>query len=390
MVRRFTFLAAALAGWWGVVGAGAAPAKQGEPEKVTVSQLVETVAGARGLGDEELKDKLSRLVLVERLSPVLLAKLSTQVSGEKSRDALVALADASVFEEPPDNEIPADANPDAAAARQMLVKVVGYVHTDMRQLPNLIATRKTTEFEDRPPEDRLEATGIVSYSAMPLHAVARSTATVTYRDRKELVAATAAAQKQGARPGGLVTEGEFGPILATVVSDALKGKITWARWEQGANRTVGVFHFAVGGDKSNYHVKFCCVVDGYTSDGLPRMQVFDERVSYEGEIAFQPADGAIVRLTVEAIMAPQGLVPAAGIAVEYGPVEIGGKTNICPLKSISLLKVYTEKPEGAFSQSHYQGVPKTFLNDVEFGGYHRFGSEVRILAGDTTGGPRQW
>jgi len=78
MVRRFTFLAAALAGWWGVVGAGAAPAKQGEPEKVTVSQLVETVAGARGLGDEELKDKLSRLVLVERLSPVLLAKLSTQ------------------------------------------------------------------------------------------------------------------------------------------------------------------------------------------------------------------------------------------------------------------------------------------------------------------------
>jgi hypothetical protein len=223
---------------------------------------------------------------------------------------------------------------------------------------------------------------------MPLHAVARSTATVTYRDRKELV--SAAAQKQGARPGGLVTEGEFGPILATVVSDALKGKITWARWEQGANRTVGVFHFAVGGDKSNYHVKFCCVVDGYTSDGLPRMQVFDERVSYEGEIAFQPADGAIVRLTVEAIMAPQGLVPAAGIAVEYGPVEIGGKASICPLKSISLLKVYTEKPEGAFSQSHYQGVPKTFLNDVEFGGYHRFGSEVRILAGDTTGGPRLW
>lgn len=387
---KIAVLVVAVAGCWAILSAGAAPAKQGDPEKVTVSQLAETLASARGLSDEELRARLSKLVLVERLNPALLARFSTQVSGEKSRDALVALADESVFLEPPDNEVPADASPDAAAARQMLVKVVGYVNTDMRQLPNLIATRKTTEFEDRPAEDRLEATGIVSFSAMPLHTVARSTATVTYRDHKELVAAAAAAPKQGVKPGGLVTEGEFGPILATVVSDALKGKITWARWEQGENGTVGVFHYAVGGDKSNYHVKFCCVVDGYTSAGLPEMQVFDERVSYEGEIAFRSADGAIVRLTVQAMMAPQGLVPTAGIAVDYGPVEIGGKTNICPLKSISLLKVYTEKPEGAFSRSHYQGVPKTFLNDVEFGAYHRFGSEVRILAGDTTGGPRLW
>lgn len=387
---RIAVLAVALAGWWGLAGVGASSAKQSGPEKVTVSQLVETVASARGLSDEELREKLSQMVLVERLSPAHFARLSAQMNGEKSRDALVALADAAVFEVPPNNEIPADANPDGAAARQMLVKVVGYVNTDMRQLPNLIATRKTTGFEDRPPEDRLEATGIVSYSAMPLHAVARSTATVTYRDRKELVAVAAAPQKQGSKAGGLVTEGEFGPILATVLGDALKGKITWARWEQGENGAVGVFHYTVGGDKSNYHVKFCCVVDGYSAQGLPEMQVFDERVSYEGEIAFRPTDGAIMRLTVQAVMAPQGLVPAAGIAVEYGPVEIGGKTNICPQKSISLLKVYTEKREGAFSRSHYQGVPKTFLNDVEFGAYHRFGSEMRILAGDTTGGPRLW
>ncbi len=385
MVLRIVVLGVAVAGYWAVLGAGAAPAKQGELEKVTVSQLQETLTNARGLSDEELRVKLSKLVLVERLRPALLAKFSTQVSGEKSRDALVGLADASVFLEPPDNEAPTDASPDAAAARQMLVKVVGYVNTDMRQLPNLIASRKTTEFEDRPAEDRLEATGMVSLSEIPLRAVARSTATVTYRDHKEQVTA-----KQGRNQGGLVTEGEFGPILATVVSDALKGKITWARWEQGENGTVGVFHYAVGGDKSNYHVKFCCVVDGYNSDGTPEMQVFDERAGYEGEIAFRPADGAIMRLTVQAVMAPRGLVPAASIAVEYGSVEIGGKISVCPLRSISLLKVYTVTPAGAFSRSNYQGTPKTFLNDVEFGAYQRFGSEVRILAGDTTGGPRLW
>ncbi len=389
MICRIVVVAIALAGWWLVDGAAAAPATQSGPEKVTVSQLEQILASNRGLSDEGLRERLSRLVLVERLSPARLARLGALVSGEKAREALQALTDVSVFEEPPDNEIPVDASPDAAAMRQLLVKVVGYVNNDMRQLPNLIATRKTTGFEDRPSEDRLEATGIVSYSAMPLHVVGRSTATVTYRDRRELVS-TAATAKQEAKPGGLVTEGEFGPILATVLSDALKGKITWARWETSEDGTVGVFHYSVGGDKSNYHVRFCCVVEGYASDGQPEMQVFDERVSYEGEIAFQPADGAIVRLTVQAAMAPQGLVPRAGIEVEYGPVEIGGKTNICPLKSISLLKVYVAKPEGAFSQSHYQGVPKTFLDDVEFEAYHRFGSEMRILAGDTTGGPRLW
>jgi hypothetical protein len=387
---KIAVLAGVVASCWAVLGAGAAPAKQVDLEKITVSQLHETLANARGLSDEELCAKLSKLVLVERLSPALRARFSAQVSGEKSRDALVALADESIFLAPPDNEVPTDASPDAALARQMLTKVVGYVNSDMRQLPNLIATRKTTEFEDRPAEDRLEATGIVSLSKMPLHAVARSNATVTYRDHKELVAALVSGQKKEGKPGGLVTEGEFGPILATVVGDALKGKITWARWEQGESGNVGVFHYAVGDDKSNYHVRFCCVVDGYRSDGTPEMQVYDERVSYEGEIAFRLADGAIMRLTVQAVMAPQGLVPVAGIAVEYGPVEIGGKMNVCPLKSISLLKVHTKKPEGAFSRSNYQGEPKMFLNDVEFGAYHRFGSEVRILAGDTTGGPRLW
>jgi hypothetical protein len=389
-MRRIGFVAAVVIGWWAVAFAGAGPAAQNGLEKVTVSQLEETVTSARGLSDEALRDRLSRLVLIERLSPARLAKLSAMVSGDKSRETLQSLSDESVFEEPPDNEIPADANPDSAATRQMLVKVVGYVNTDMRQLPNLIATRKTTSFEDQPSEDRLEATGIVSYSAMPLHVVGRSMATLTYRDRKELVAAATPTPKQGAKPGGLVTEGEYGPMLATVVSDALKGKITWARWEQGENGVVGVFHYAVAGDKSNYHVRFCCAVDGYASDGQAEMKVFDERVSYQGEIAFQPADGAVVRLTVQADMAPQGLVPGAGIAVEYGAVEIGGKTSICPLKSISLLKVFTAKPEGAFSQSHYRGAPKTFLNDVEFVAYHRFGSEVRILADDATGGPRLW
>jgi len=83
-------------------------------------------------------------------------------------------------------------------------------------------------------------------SAMPLHQIASSTRVVTYRDRKEIVDEKASkGMKQGAPVEGLVTSGEFGPILSTVVADALKGAITWARWEEGAAERNAVFHFSV-------------------------------------------------------------------------------------------------------------------------------------------------
>ena len=79
-------------------------------------------------------------------------------------------------------------------------------------------------------------------------------------------------------------------------------------------------------------------------------------------------------------MPPKGLVSNAGIAIEYAPVEIGGRNYICPSKSVSLLRAHTIVPQGAYSRANYQGPAKTYLNEVEFTQYRRFGSETRILA----------
>jgi hypothetical protein len=166
------------------------------------------------------------------------------------------------------------------------------------------------------------------------------------------------------------------------LADALKGTITWARWEQRENTKTAVFHYAIPDQKSNYYVKFCCILNGFRSDGQPDQQLFNERSGYHGEIAFDPADGSIQRITLEAEMPPSGLVPHAGIAIEYSSVEIGGKSYTCPAKSVSLLQAHTAVPQGAFSRANYQGAPKTFLNDVEFKDYRRFGSETRILDSD--------
>ena len=102
---------------------------------------------------------------------------------------------------------------------------------------------------------------------LPLHVVGRSNVLVTYRDGHE-VFEKAAAKIKGyeLQEQGLFTEGLFGPILSTVVGDALKGKITWGRWEEGANGTEAVFHYAVPREQSHYSVCFSCLPNGIRSD----------------------------------------------------------------------------------------------------------------------------
>jgi VWFA-related protein len=48
-----------------------------------------------------------------------------------------------------------------------------------------------------------------------------------------------------------------------------------------------------------------------------------------------PSDGSFLRLTLQADLKPSYPIAVADILVEYGPVEIGGKTYICPVKSVA-------------------------------------------------------
>ncbi len=132
-----------------------AAAKPDGRQPMTVAQLDEKLATARGQSDADLAQVLSNFELSERLENSRLTRFAGTLLGEKSREALILLADKSAFLAPPPAEMPADPPPDAAATRQMLVAIVNYVNTTLRQLPNLIASRQTTGFEDRPEEDRV-------------------------------------------------------------------------------------------------------------------------------------------------------------------------------------------------------------------------------------------
>jgi VWFA-related protein len=370
-----------------VLAANAAP----RSTSVTVEELQRVLAasGDAHQTDADLARQLSGLELTERLSTARLARLKAGLPGEKSQQALVALADSSAFLDPPAAEIPASPHPDPAALRQMLVSVVNYVNTTVRQLPNFIATRDTTRFEDRPLEDVQGEVGMTTLIYLPLHVVGRSNVSVTYRDGHEVVEKAAAKNKRGeSQEQGLFTEGVFGPILGTVVGDALKSKITWSRWEQGAKDTEAVFHYAVPKENSHYSVGFCCVLNGLSNEVAQRAiwRSFAEIAAYHGEIAFDPASGAILRITLEADMPPNEVVSRNGMMVEYGAVDIGGKSYICPLRSVSVLWAHTaQAPLGTHPAQTYTGPEKTFLNDAVFEQYRRFGSETRILAGNDIG-----
>jgi hypothetical protein len=41
---------------------------------------------------------------------------------------------------------------------------------------------------------------------------------------------------------------------------------------------------------------------------------------------------------------------------------------------------HTAVQQGMQSRANYQGAAKTFLNDIAYGQYRRFGSEARIVA----------
>lgn len=362
------------------IGPAALPADLPASHKLSVEQLAAVLAAADGKTDSELAQELAQLQLSERLTTEQLARIKSNLPGQLSQRQLCILADSSAFLDLPAAEIPQRATPDAAALRQMLVQMVNYVNNTMHQLPNFIATRETSAFEDRPKEDVQEANAVVSYSYLSLHLVGQSSTDVAYRDGHDTDLTKQKAVKHEAQVHGLLTAGEFGSFPRTVLADAIKGKITWGHWEQSSGGMDAVFHYAVPKDDSHYVVQFCCLMEDASESFTTH--IVSERAAYHGEIAFDPASGSILRITVQADLTPGEIIASAGMVVEYGPQQIGTKTVIVPARSISLLQAHTAHPRGGLTSPTFSGTPKTFLNDTAFTNYHEFRGEVHILTGE--------
>jgi len=306
---------------------------------------------------------------------------------------IVAIAAASSFLDPPPSEIPALAAPDVAAQRQMMALTVQYLAKTLPQLPNFLATRVTVRYDDTPQSPKPGDWPV----KMGLHPVGTTSTTITFQDGRESDD-PGLAEKAKAQPG-LVSWGEFGPILGTTLTDAARGKLAWSHWEIGSTGLVGVFRYSVAKEGSHYLVNYCCVAlqsdaerrqastgsrgGGRASDlpaanlATPNYVPFRQTAGYHGTISIDPKTGAILRITIEAELNQTDPITRAATMVEYATFPIGGRDYTCPVRSVSISVAAATASSFARDTSLYR------LNYVSFRDYHRFGASANIVAVET-------
>jgi hypothetical protein len=345
-------------------------------KRVSVDQLGGLLATAHGSSDAEMARQLSDMELTERLSSAKLISLEAGLRGNKARQALVALADASAFLDPPAAETPVESPPSAGEQREMQAKAVEYLTKTIPRLPNFFATRATVFYAET--VANYEQAGEPGVGYQPLHVTEVSKDTVLLRDGKEVTNSVSTKhRKPKPLDNNLTTYGTFGPILATVILDAAGGSgLTWSHWEQGADGRRAAFRFTVSPETFHYTVTTCCLPDG---DGTI---AFHKLVGYHGEITIDPATGAIYRLALVADLKTAVPLVRSDVMVEYGPVKIGHNIYICPVRSVSIMRGRTMRLMRLWDEGFRTFGPfVTKLNDVTFGEYHGFGSESRMLPG---------
>ncbi len=326
---------------------------------VSVAKLEEVVGEAHGGHDAEVARELSGLQLTERLSDAHLQLWATALPGKKARAELAALADASVFLGPPAVEIPAQDAPDMATQHHMLAQTVDLLDKSIPNLPNFSVTEKVSQYEDTMEEP--ESDGQEEPSVQPWRLTGSFKKVVHYNGGN-------GAEDEGNSKKGQSqeTRGIFGPLLSRVIVDASHGKIIWSHWEQNDAGLRGVFRYEVPETDSHYGVS------SRTHAENGKDVFVEQRTSYHGEIAVDPASGVISRLTILADLTPRAAIDRTDVMVEYGSVQMGGTTYNFPLRSVTISGGHSEL------QDEERGAPfafeETTLQDVAFGSYQIKGS----------------
>jgi VWFA-related protein len=342
--------------------------------RFTVEQLGRWLDAVHGEPDTDMAAQISSLELTERLTGARLTSWTASMHGKKSQQALLALADQSAFLPPPSAEISAETPPDTTTQQRMISLTADYLKNTMPKLPDFFAIRTTIRYEETAKFDAVSRK--MSYE--PLRTAENFKETVTYRNGNEI--ADSGAGKRRHRETShpyLITYGTFGPVL-DFVRDAISapGALQWSRWEQGPSGPRAVFRYAIPAKKSPFRIRGCCLPDGYGTSQ------FDNQAGYHGEIAIDPASGAILRLQGTADLKAFPPVVVSDIMITYGPVEIGGKTYICPLRSVSILRsrsvnILMEGDEGFRTYGPYA----TLVNDITYKDYHMSRGESRLMPG---------
>jgi VWFA-related protein len=385
-------------------------------KRLTVAQLEQTLAAdiAAHRADADVALKVRQIELSERLTDATLDRFAARLAlGPRTALTLQLLSDRSAFLEPPASEWPAAEPPDDAAQQRMMDLAQAYAMRTWSRLPNFFVTRTTNRFDDTAQVLRQGDWPV----RLGLHFVGNSSRQITFSAGKEVqvpTTETAVGAAPSAQELGLRSWGEFGPALAVVLSDMSKRKAAFSHWELMAGSLAAVYRYEVPREASHYTVtssyfneQVGLTPSGYGGRGRSQQQlanlpsahepqVYSEKPAYHGTIAIDPASGAVLRVTIEAELGNGDPLLRAATMIQYGPVTIGDRQFICPIRSLAIsLEPAGMTGCGSSQQMTVNGVgdesvwqnalnrcgrePVLLVNETNFTQYHRLGSTMRIL-----------
>ena len=320
-----------------------------------VSQLVGSVTSAFAVdrNDKRIARSLKSMRLTESLTEETTGLLLKMGAGPETARALQMLQRQSArLPLPPAEVLATSPAPSESELREITLRAQHYVSEYLLQFPDFIATENVRQFHN------YEA----NYSPSVFPGADQRLISVDDRWHEGIVYTTEIADAAGReyhekRGAGKdissritrISRGEFGGMLAEILGPGRDYKFGWDRWEVVNCVRTAVLRYNVDTAASRYTVSYRVVDPG----GKSRAQ--NVNVGHRGLVYVDPRSGAVMRLILYAIGFPElAEVNAAGHVLDYGEVNIGGKSYFIPVRSIAYVRVGQYESREEIEYSHHR------------------------------------
>jgi hypothetical protein len=380
-----------------ILSAHGAPAPI-QHETVTVAELEQKLAAAENRSDSDpahqiegntdLLHQLSQdgqltaliegLELTERLSPATLTRIATKLDlGPESTRALQLLADHSAFLDPPASELPPNPPPDPDTEKRILELARHYVFHVLLNLPDFFATRTTAHYDN----DTTALQAFAWHTGNSLQLQGTASHEITFREGKEITdpvpaeASAVSASPSAPASTGMDSRGEFGPELVVILTDTANGTFAFHHWEMSLFGLAAVYRYSVPGSASHYEVNYAC----------RKKKPFHSNPAYHGSLTIDPNSGAVLRVTLATDSNPGDPITDVASVIEYGPVLLGDRRYICPLRSLAFMQEAANACK-RHDNKHRLLQPIEMYNRTTFTHYHHLAATIRLIP-EKAGGP---
>lgn len=301
--------------------------------------------------DADVAYALKQVQLSEELTPPVMASLMDDLPGTLSTEQIYVLEARSATLAPPPSDTPSAPAPDSAAQQTLLTKAETYAATTYGQLPALAVTRTTFRFQDTVEPLVKDAAPAPVSPYNYVHYIDSTDASIVLAHGAEQLPPDPT--RWG--PNRMIAVMIPDPDLAHVLEDVkAAGSVQWLRWERVSDKPVAVFSYSVPKKRSHLALNVCCFPDirqdsilsidditmGRSNLATTQWSPFKAAgVPYHGELFIDPDSGIVVRMIVAAEQKPYEKVRREDTRVDYGPVTVGDKTMVLPVKRVVITEV---------------------------------------------------